>query len=121
MRLATLDNGAPDGALVVVSRDATRCLPGAPVADTLQQAIARWTVAEPQLRALADRLDRGEGTVLDQARLLAPLPRAWQWLDGSAFPQHGELMQKAFNLPTDRDGPYASVESRLPPGVMDRS
>jgi fumarylacetoacetate (FAA) hydrolase len=122
MRLATLDNGAPDGALVVVSRDATRCLPGAPVADTLQQAVERWTVAEPQLRALADRLDRGEGAVLDQARLLAPLPRAWQWLDGSAFPQHGALMQKAFNLPpieTDRPLMYQGLSDRFLSGTQD--
>lgn len=122
MRLATLDNGTADGALVVVSRDAKRCLPSASVADTLQQAVERWTVAEPQLRALADRLDRGEGAVLDQARLLAPLPRAWQWLDGSAFPQHGALMQKAFNLPpikTDRPLMYQGLSDRFLSGTQD--
>lgn len=122
MRLATLDNGTPDGALVVVSWDATRCLPGAPVADTLQQAVERWTVAEPHLRALADRLDRGDGVLLDHARLLAPLPRAWQWLDGSAFPQHGALMQKAFNLPpieTDRPLMYQGLSDRFLSGTQD--
>jgi fumarylacetoacetate (FAA) hydrolase len=122
MRLATLDNGTADGALVVVSRDAQRCLPGTPVADTLQQAIERWVVAEPQLRLLAGRLDRGEGAGLDQARLLAPLPRAWQWLDGSAFPQHGELMQKAFNLPpieTDRPLMYQGLSDRFLAGTQD--
>lgn len=108
----TLHFSQPDGCLAVVSRDARRCLPADGVADTLQQAIERWDSVEPALRLLADRLEQGEGDVLDESRLLAPLPRAWQWLDGSAFPQHGELMQKAFNLPpieTDRPLMYQGL------------
>ena len=122
MRLATLHNGQPDGCLAVVSRDARRCLPADGVADTLQQAIERWDSVEPALRRLADRLDQGEGDVLDESRLLAPLPRAWQWLDGSAFPQHGELMQKAFNLPpieTDRPLMYQGLSDRFLSGTQD--
>ena len=122
MRLATLASGSPDGALVVVSRDATRCLSAPGMADTLQQAVEQWTVAEPVLRLLAERLDRGEGDPLDHSRLLAPLPRAWQWLDGSAFPQHGELMQRAFNLPpieTDRPLMYQGLSDRFLPGHAD--
>ncbi|QGP81172.1 fumarylacetoacetate hydrolase family protein [Sphingobium sp. CAP-1] len=121
MRLATLSNGSPDGALVVVSRDTQRCLPAT---GTMQQAVERWAEAEPALRALADRLERGEGNTLDHGRLLAPLPRAWQWLDGSAFPQHGELMQRAFHLPpieTDRPLMYQGLSDRFLPGHADVS
>ena len=119
MRLATLSNGSPDGALVVVSRDARRCLPAN---GTLQGAVEQWADAEPALRLLTDRLEQGEGESLDQNRLLAPLPRAWQWLDGSAFPQHGELMQKAFNLPpieTDRPLMYQGMSDRFLSGRQD--
>ncbi|WBQ19109.1 fumarylacetoacetate hydrolase family protein [Sphingobium yanoikuyae] len=122
MRLATLDNGRPDGSLIVVSRDARRCLPADGIADTLQQAIERWDSVEPALRRLADRLEQGDGEALDESRLLAPLPRAWQWLDGSAFPQHGELMQKAFNLPpieSDRPLMYQGLSDRFLSGTQD--
>lgn len=119
MRLATLSNGMPDGELVVVSRDAQRCLPAG---GTLQQAIERWQIAERQLRGLEKLLEQGGGEPLDHGRLLAPLPRAWQWLDGSAFPQHGELMQKAFHLPpieTDRPLMYQGLSDRFLSGAQD--
>lgn len=119
MRLATLSNGTPDGELVVVSRDAQRCLPAG---STLQQAIERWQIAERQLRGLEKLLEQGGGEPLDHDRLLAPLPRAWQWLDGSAFPQHGELMQKAFGLPpieTDRPLMYQGLSDRFLSGTQD--
>jgi len=122
MRLATLDNGRPDGSLIVVSRDARRCLPADGIAATLQQAIEQWDSVEAALRRLADRLEQGDGEALDESRLLAPLPRAWQWLDGSAFPQHGELMQKAFNLPpieTDRPLMYQGLSDRFLSGTQD--
>ncbi|MFC3443096.1 fumarylacetoacetate hydrolase family protein [Sphingobium rhizovicinum] len=122
MRLATLDNGTADGALALISRDGQRALPAAGIADTLQQAVERWVMIEPALRALADRLEQGEGSPIDHDRLLAPLPRAWQWLDGSAFPQHGALMQKAFNLPpieTDRPLMYQGLSDRFLPGHAD--
>lgn len=119
MRLATLFDGSPDGRLFIVSQDAQRCLG---VTGTLQQAIERWDDVEPAFRLLAARLEQGEGERLDHGRLLAPLPRAWQWLDGSAFPQHGELMQKAFNLPpieTDRPLMYQGMSDRFLPGHAD--
>jgi fumarylacetoacetate (FAA) hydrolase len=63
-------------------------------------------VAEPALRTLDARLAAGEGTTLDAAELRAPMPRSWQWLDGSAFPVHGKLMQTAFpSPPADSDKP----------------
>lgn len=96
MRLATRAQGEPDGELLVVSRDGQRCLPAGPRWPSLLAAITRWDAAEPVLRALDARLAAGEGLPLDATELRAPLPRSWQWLDGSAFPVHAELMQVAF-------------------------
>ena len=115
MRLATLRDGSPDGRLVVVSRDHARAAP-AGVA-TLQQALERWGEVKADLQTLSDALERGEaGEALDAATVTAPLPRAWQWLDGSAYPSHGELMQKAFSLPpieTDRPLMYQGMSDRF--------
>jgi fumarylacetoacetate (FAA) hydrolase len=96
MKLATHDNGTPDGALVVVSADGTRFLSASDVAGTLQAALDDWAATEPALRAIADRLGSGEGDSTDGIAFAAPLPRAWQWLDGSAFRSHGELMETLF-------------------------
>lgn len=114
MRLATLANGTPDGRLVVVSADGTRALDaGVP---NLLAAVTDWHAAEPLLKACAERVAAGQGQVLDPALLLAPLPRSWQWLDGSAFGTHGELMQIAFNLPpveSDRPLMYQGMSDRF--------
>ncbi|HQS68395.1 MAG: fumarylacetoacetate hydrolase [Novosphingobium sp. 28-62-57] len=96
MKLATLDNGTPDGALVVVSADGARYLSAADVAATLQSAIENWTTAAPALTALAEKLAAGGGQSTADAAFAAPMPRAWQWLDGSAFRSHGELMETLF-------------------------
>ena len=95
MRLATRDNGMPDGELVVVSDDETRAMlhPGWP---NLLAAITDWRAAEGDLADLSDRIARGAGDPLDITSLRAPLPRTWQWLDGSAFQTHADLMQIAF-------------------------
>jgi fumarylacetoacetate (FAA) hydrolase len=82
----------PDGELVVVSDDGTRCVPARARWPSLLAAIAAWDEAEGGLRALADCA----GEPLDPATLRAPLPRSWQWLDGSAFQTHADLMQVAF-------------------------
>lgn len=114
MRLATLRNGRPDGELVVVSADGARYLsaPGL----NLISAIADWDAALPMLGRLSALLETGAGGVLDPARIMAPMPRSWQWLDGSAFATHGELMQIAFNSPphdTDRPLMYQGVSDRF--------
>ena len=113
MKLATRRNGTRDGALVVVSDDGARWLR----ADgTLQDALDDWTARAPHLRTLASRLAAGEGQALDSATLHAPLPRAWQWLDGSAFPHHGALMQRAFGhdpIATDRPLMYQGMSHRF--------
>jgi fumarylacetoacetate (FAA) hydrolase len=96
MRFATRANDTPDGELVLVSEDGSRGLAAGPHWPNLLAAVTRWDVAEPELRIVAARLAGGEGQALDARALRAPLPRSWQWLDGSAFPVHGELMNVAF-------------------------
>ena len=97
MKLASLNDGSRDGRLVVVARDLTRCAPAAPIAGTLQEALDGWAEKGPELRALAVRLDAGEAEAqaFDQAQALSPLPRAYQWADGSAYVNHVELVRKA--------------------------
>lgn len=109
MILATLRDGTPDGRLVLVSPDHGRCVP-APVG-TLQQALEDWPAFVAAAQAVSDFPE-----LLHPAALAAPLPRAWQWLDGSAFPTHGELMQVAFHLdPIDTDRPlmYQGLSDRF--------
>lgn len=116
MKLATIANGAPDGALVVVSADGARLLSAVDVAPTLQAALESWPSAEAGLAALARRLADGEGKPIGTAQFQAPLPRAWQWLDGSAFASHGELMQIAFDMdpvPNDRPLMYQGLSDRF--------
>lgn len=98
MKLATAANNSPDGMLVVVSNDGSRFLIPENI-QTLQQAIENWNATEKQCQHLSQRLENGEGESTDTLKIIAPLPRAWQWLDGSAFPSHGKLMQEAFKLP----------------------
>lgn len=115
MRLATRDNGTPDGELVVVSPDATRALP-APGWPSLLAALGDWTVAERELAALAERVTNGAGDPLEPGTLRAPLPRTWQWLDASAFQTHADLMQVAFGTdPIQADKPlmYQGMSHRF--------
>lgn len=105
MKLATVCNKTLDGQLVVVSADGSKFLPSANFA-TLQQAIEQWDAASIELEQLSASLAEGTGESTDGVRFAAPLPRAWQWLDGSAFETHGELMQKAFHAdPIETDKP----------------
>ncbi|WP_267388420.1 fumarylacetoacetate hydrolase family protein [Sphingomonas sp. GC_Shp_3] len=119
MRLATRRNGTPDGELVVVAADGAHAAPASGIAATMQAALERWRDVEPALLALADAVAGGTApglTTLDPATLVAPLPRAWQWLDGSAYLNHGDLMQKAFRLPpieTDRPLMYQGLSDRF--------
>lgn len=97
MKLATLRDGTRDGRLVVVSSDLARYTPAGMAAGTLQQALDDWAAAEPGLRQIAEELGLGmiEGEPLDPALCMAPLPRAYQWADGSAYVNHVELVRKA--------------------------
>jgi fumarylacetoacetate (FAA) hydrolase len=102
MKLGTEKDGSPDGRLVVVSRDLERVAEASAIAATLQAALERWDAVRPALEGLYEALNGGEAAGARPYRaeaMAAPLPRAWQWLDGSAFPSHGALMQRAFKMP----------------------
>jgi len=97
VKLATLRDGSRDGRLLVVRRDGEAAAPSPEAWPTMQRALDDWEAAEPQLRELADQLDRGaiDGLPVDPNRLGAPLPRAYEWVDGSAFLNHVILVRKA--------------------------
>jgi fumarylacetoacetate (FAA) hydrolase len=97
MKLATLRDGSRDGRLLVVRADGEAGAPAPAPWLTLQRALDDWGAAEPALRALAAELDAGalDGAPIDPARLAAPLPRAYEWVDGSAFLSHVILVRKA--------------------------
>jgi fumarylacetoacetate (FAA) hydrolase len=97
MKVATLRAGGRDGTLVVVTRDGSRYAPATAIAATLQAALDDWAHAEPKLRALAAELEVGRAPALplDVRALHAPLPRAYEWVDGSAFLNHVILVRKA--------------------------
>src|SRR4026208_840482 len=101
MKLATLDDGTRGGSLLVVSRDLKRAVPAREIAPTLQAAIENWGACESALRELASaphaRTPSGASELVPGA-LAAPLPRAYQWLDASAFHSHGDLMEKVFRI-----------------------
>ena len=93
MKLATLKDGR-NGRLVVVSRNLTRQLDASAVADTLQTALDDWSNTKPRLEELAASVE-SEGEAFDQSACASPLPRAYQWADGSAYVNHVELVRKA--------------------------
>lgn len=97
MKLASLADGR-DGRLVVVSRDLARCMTAESAAPTLQAALDDWQRAVPRLRELYERVNEpgaGAGFPLGTSEVLAPLPRAHHWVDGSAYVNHVELVRKA--------------------------
>ncbi len=106
MKLGTLKDGSRNGTLVVVSRDLSRARVAADVAPTLQAALDDWAYCSPQLQSLYEDLNRGGQPLSspdtpsrwfapDFSQFAAPLPRAYQWLDGSAYLAHVELVRKA--------------------------
>ena len=98
MKLATLRDGTRDGRLIVVSSDLSRYVTADSVAPTLQSALDDWKAAEPRLRALSETLEQhDDGCPFDRKQVHAPLPRAYQWVDGSAYVNHVELVRKARN------------------------
>ncbi|WP_417796242.1 fumarylacetoacetate hydrolase family protein [Terasakiella pusilla] len=100
MKLATLKNNTRDGQLVIVSRDLTTCVAASPIANTLQGAIDNWDAVAPKLQAVYDDLNAGKidnALPFDEATCESPLPRAYQWADGSAYVNHVELVRKARN------------------------
>jgi fumarylacetoacetate (FAA) hydrolase len=96
-----MPDGTPDGRLHVVSRDNSRSLPCA-AAQTMQLALERWDALQDALQFEYAAVNAGDGAPFDAAQALAPLPRAWQWLDGSAYESHGALMDKAFKVTAEK-------------------
>ena len=96
MKLASLKDGR-DGRLIIVSRDLSRAAEASDIAPTLQAALDEWDVLAPQLAARYEMLNAGqvESFAFDQGACESPLPRAYQWLDGSAYLNHVELVRKA--------------------------
>jgi fumarylacetoacetate (FAA) hydrolase len=98
MKLASLKQGGRDGTLIVVDRELRRAVRATNVAPTLQKALDDWTKVAPKLAVLAEQLrdDKAPGSFeVDTTALAAPLPRAYQWADGSAYVVHVELVRKA--------------------------
>ena len=108
MKLATLRDGSRDGALILATRDGTRFTSATDIARDLQSALDDWDRVAPQLQGRADALARGEigGAPLDVTRLASPVPRAYEWIDGSAYLNHVRLVRKARNA-----APPATLET----------
>ncbi|WP_225784364.1 fumarylacetoacetate hydrolase family protein [Xenophilus sp. Marseille-Q4582] len=101
MKFATLKNGRKDGRLVVVSRDLRHAVAADDIAATLLDAVERWDEVAAALAQRYDALNAGQAPgafAFDPVAAAAPLPRAPQWCDGSAFLNHGRLMEKAFDI-----------------------
>ncbi|MCR4535938.1 fumarylacetoacetate hydrolase family protein [Shewanella xiamenensis] len=98
MKLASYNNGRRDGQLMLVSRDLTQTVAVPAIAHTMQQLLDGWELLKPQLQELYDALNEGKlpnAQAFDEAKCLSPLPRAYQWADGSAYVNHVELVRKA--------------------------
>ena len=97
MKLATLNDGTRDGQLIVVSRDLTRYCSAGDIAPTLQAALDAWNSVAPHLAELAAALESGtaDSQPFDQEAVHSPLPRAYQWADGSAYVNHVALVRQA--------------------------
>ena len=96
MKLASLQDGSRDGRLAVVSKDLKRCLDAGAAAPTLQNALENWNDVEPKLRQLEENLNNGANAEpFDESKALSPLPRAYQWADGSSYLNHVELVRRA--------------------------
>ena len=100
MKLATYKDGSRDGQLVVVSRDLSTAHYASGVAGHLQQVLDDWNFLSPQLQDIYDTLNQGKARhafAFDPRQCMAPLPRAYQWADGSAYLNHVELVRASRN------------------------
>lgn len=100
MKLASIENKTRDGKLVVVNRDLTKAVEVSQIAPTMQFALDNWNNVEEKLKQVYDDLNKGNiSNAIDfnEAKKLAPIPRAYHWADGSAYVTHVELVRKARN------------------------
>lgn len=106
MKLATYHDGSRDGQLWIVSRDLKSAVPATGITPSLLAAVEDWDTVSPRLAEVYDRLNTGNepfATPFEPERCLAPMPRAPQWLDASAFLNHSDLMDKVFDHPPKPD------------------
>jgi fumarylacetoacetate (FAA) hydrolase len=104
MKVATLRSTRPDGELVIVSRDLKRMVRAADIAPTLQAALDDWAAIRPKLASRFEALEAGRETKaepFDPSRAHSPLPRAFQWVDGSVYRGHSERMAKWSGRPVN--------------------
>ena len=101
MKLASLKSSSPDGTLIVISNDNQKMTLATSIAENLRTAIENWNQAKPKLQKLYEQLNEGEvpSKPLDSKNLVAPLPRSFQWIDGSAFIHHIKLVRQARKAP----------------------
>ena len=100
MKLATLKNNTRDGELIVVNKELTKAINVSDIAKTMQEALDNWAEISPKLEAVYNQLQRSELTEtvdLASKNVMAPIPRAYHWADGSAYVTHVELVRKARN------------------------
>lgn len=100
MKLASLKNGSRDGAPLVVSRDLKKAVHAGHIAPSVREALERWSEVQPALAELSEQLNNGQvrgAFDLDTRQLESPLPRTFQWADGSVYLNHAELVRKARN------------------------
>ncbi len=118
MKLATLRNNRPDGQLVVLSSDLQRFVSAGRIAPTLQAALDDWAVHAPALEALSAQLDAGAiaGQPFSAEQALAPLPRAYQWIDGSGYLSH---LERVRSLKGSKDAELQSARPLLYQGGSD--
>jgi fumarylacetoacetate (FAA) hydrolase len=118
MKLATLRNGRPDGQLVVVSSDLSRYVSAGRIAPTMQAAVDDWERLKPGLESLSGQLEAGEiaGQAFDPRQAHAPLPRAFQWIDGSGYMSH---LERVRSLKGSKDAELQSVRPLLYQGASD--
>lgn len=118
MKLATLRSPRPDGQLVVVSSDGSRCTSAGRIAPTMQSALDEWDRTAPALADLASQLDAGAiaGQPFEAVSAHAPLPRAFQWIDGSGYLSH---LERVRSLKGSKDAELQSVRPLLYQGASD--
>ncbi|MCB0342185.1 MAG: fumarylacetoacetate hydrolase family protein [Pseudobdellovibrionaceae bacterium] len=100
MKLGSIKGTGRDGELVVVSKDNQSAVRATNIAPSLREAVENWQVVRPQLQAIYDKLNKGDmpGTFsVDERQFHSPMPRSFQWADGSAFIHHIKLVRKARN------------------------
>ena len=106
MKLATLNNGTRDGRLLVVSRDLSRAVYASSIVDTMIEALENWDAIVEPLKNRYEHLNQGmlkDAFAFDPAKVMSPLPRCHQFVDASAFLNHGNIMEQAYDLDVKKD------------------